>query len=273
MNRISPSLALLFCASAALAQGSAVPPQLQGVEVIERLGDHVPETGRFVDSEGRPFQLADVLHQGKPLILALVYYQCPALCHLVLSGLTRSLHQVGLKLGEDYRVATVSIDPSETARDAAQSKRGHMQALGAEEHTEAWTFATGEEPQIKALAAAAGFQFKYDAPTRQFAHSAVIFVLSPDGKLARYFYGIDYPPRDMRFALVEASHGKVGTTLDRVLMTCFRYDPATRRYGPYVFAFIRLGALSVFFALVALLTILWRQDLKAKRRKERGATV
>jgi protein SCO1/2 len=251
------------------AARSQAPAAVKGVDVLERLGDHLPESAHFVDSEGRPFQLADVLHQGKPVILTLVYYRCPALCSLVLSGLTRSLRDVGLKLGTDYRVLTVSIDPTETPRMAAESKRGHMQALGVDPLTPDWTFATGTEEEIHTLAGAVGFLYTYDEPSKQYAHAAAIFVLSPDGKISRYLYGIDFPTRDMRLALVEASKGKVGTALDRVLLTCFKYDATTRRFEPYVLGFVRIGASLVFVALATLLTLLWRQELKMK--KQRGA--
>ena len=247
-----------------------VPAQMQGVDVIEQLGDRVPEGGQLIDSEGVPFRLRDLLHQGKPVVLTLVYYRCPQLCSLVLSGLTRSLRDSGLQLGRDYRAVTVSIDPSETAREAQEAKRGHLQALGVSPTSPEWRFAIAEEPQIEELARATGFLYKYDPPTKQFAHAAVSFVLSDDGKLSRYLYGIEIPPRDMKLAVVEAGKGKVGTTLDRVLLTCFKYDPAKRSYGPYVMAFIRIGALLVFASLAVLLTVLWRHDLKLKKR--RGAT-
>jgi len=251
------------------AARSQAPTAVKGVDVLERLGDNVPLEAHFVDSEGRPFQLGDVLQKGKPVILTLVYYRCPALCSLVLSGLTRSLRGVDLKLGEDYRVVTVSIDPSETPRMAAESKRGHMQALGVDPLSPGWTFATGTQEQISALAASVGFQYTYDEPSKQYAHAAAIFVLSPDGKISRYLYGIEFPTRDMRMALVEASKGKVGTAIDRVLLTCFKYDSATRRFEPYVLGFVRIGASLVFVALATLLTVLWRQELKMK--KQRGA--
>ena len=171
-----------------------VPAQMQGVDVIEQLGDRVPEGGQLIDSEGQPFRLRDVLHQGKPVVLTLVYYRCPQLCSLVLSGLTRSLRDSGLQLGRDYQAVTVSIDPSETAREAQESKRGHLQALGVSPTSPAWRFAIAEEPQIQELARATGFLYKYDPPTKQFAHAAVSFVLSEDGKLSRYLYGIGIPP-------------------------------------------------------------------------------
>jgi protein SCO1 len=251
------------------AARSQAPAAVKGVDVLERLGDSVPLDAHFVDSEGRPFRLGDELQKGKPVILTLVYYRCPALCSLVLSGLTRSLRGVDLKLGEDYRVVTVSIDPTETPRMAAESKRGHMQALGVDPLTPGWTFGTGTEEQIQALARAVGFQYTYDEPSKQYAHAAAIFVLSPDGKISRYLYGIDFPTRDMRMALVEASKGKVGTAIDRVLLTCFKYDAATRRFEPYILGFVRIGASLVFVALATLLAVLWRQELKM--RKQRGA--
>jgi protein SCO1/2 len=262
-------LGVLLAASTAWAQ-IQVPAPMQGVDVIEHLGEHVPEGGRFIDSEGRPVRLSDLLHQGKPVVLSLVYYRCPQLCNLVLSGLTRSLRDSGMKLGRDFQALTVSIDPEETPREAGESKRGHMQALGVSPTTPDWLFTTGEEPQIQELARAAGFLYKYDAASKQFAHTAVVFVLSEDGRLSRYLYGVDYPPRDMKLALVEAGKGKVGTALDRVLLTCFKYDPSRRSYLPYVLAFVRIGALLVFASLVLLLAVLWRQDLKLK--KQRGAT-
>ena len=252
------------------AARSQAPAAVKGVDVLERLGDRVPEQANFVDSEGRPFRLAEVLHQGTPVVLTLVYYRCPALCSLVLSGLTRSLRSVDLKLGEDYRVVTISIDPSETSSQAAESKRGHLQALGVEPLSPAWTFATGNDEDIHALAGSLGFQYSYDEASKQYAHSAAIFVLSPDGKISRYLYGIDFPARDLKMALVEAGKGKVGTALDRVLLTCFKYDATTRRFEPFVLGFVRIGASLCFLALAALLTVLWTQEMKMKKRGARA---
>ena len=269
-----PAELLLLLALATLALPAAadapVPAPLQGVDVIEQLGDRVPEDGRLIDSEGQPFRLSDELHRGTPVVLALVYYRCPQLCSLTLSSLTRALRDSGMKPGRDYRAVVVSIDPRETPRDAAEHKRGHMQALGISPTTPDWRFATAAEPEIRVLAKATGFLYRYDPPSKQYAHPSVAFVLTEDGRLSRYLYGIDYPAQNMKLALVEAGKGKVGTAIDRVLLTCFKYDPATRSYRPYALAFVRLGAVMVFVALVVLLTVLWRYDLKLKKR--RGAT-
>ncbi|MGZ3481450.1 MAG: SCO family protein, partial [Myxococcaceae bacterium] len=170
MNRPG-HITLVLCALLPLSAGAQVnvPAPLQGVDVIEQLGDRVPDEGRLIDSEGQPFRLADELHRGKPVVLALVYYRCPQLCSLVLSSLTRALRGSGMKLGQDFRAVVVSIDPSETPREAAESKRGHMQALGVSPTTADWRFATTTEPVIQALAKATGFTYKYDAPSKQFA--------------------------------------------------------------------------------------------------------
>lgn len=241
---------------------------MQRVDVIEALGERVPLDLHFTDSDGKPFTLAEKLHQARPVVLTLVYYRCPMLCPLVLGGMIKSLTQTHLALGKDYDILTVSIDPNETSAMAHERKRGYLQALGRGEADPHWTFATGDGDSIHALAKAVGYEYTYDAQAKQFAHNAVLMLLSPDGKIARYLYGVEFTPRDLELSLVEASNGKVGTSVDRLLLTCYQYDAAKRRYGPYIFAFIRIGALLVFFALAGLLTLLWRQELKA--RKHRG---
>jgi protein SCO1/2 len=156
----------------------------------------------------------------------------------------------------------VSIDPSESPPLAASRKAGHLQALGeATDHPD-WVFMTGAEEQIRALAKSVGFGYAYDEETKQFAHPAVIFVLTPRGKISRYLYGVEYGPRDLKLALVEASEGRVGTSLDRVLLSCFKYDPALRKYGIYVWGILKGGGLLVFAMLCTLLAVLWRRELK-----------
>src|SRR5262249_1153335 len=183
-------------------------------------------------------------------------------CNLVLSGTVSALRGSGLKLGRDYSAITLSIDPSETPRQAAERKRGHLQALGESPSDPAWIFSTGAQAQIRALASSVGFGYTYDEPTRQFAHPAVVFVLTPEGNISRYLYGLGSSPRDIKLALVEAAGGRVGTSLDRVLLSCFKYDPSLRRYGLYVSGILRGGALLVFAMLSSLLLILWRREVK-----------
>jgi len=184
------------------------------------------------------------------------------LCNLVISGTVNAIKASGLKLGRDFLALTVSIDPTETSPLAAERKAGHLQSLGEATSDPSWAFATGAADQIRTLAKSVGFGYSYDEDTKQYAHAAVIFVLTPAGKISRYLYGIEYGPRDLKLALVEAGNGKVGTSLDRILLSCFKYDPALRRYGFYVWGILKGGALMVFAMLSTLLAVLWRRELK-----------
>jgi len=252
-------LALPFKDPPELDRDTAAPPQ--GVNVVERLGERVPLDLSFTDWRGQPMTLAQATG-GKPAVLVLAYYRCPALCNLVLAGTARALRETGLESGRDYQAVTVSINPSEGPPEAAERRRGYLQAMGRSDLSGEWPFLVGQEPAIRALAEAVGFGYRYDAQLKQFAHVAVTMVLTPDGTVSRYWYGLSYPPRDLRLSLVEASGGRVGTTLDRVLLTCFQYDPASRRYGWVVTAIMKGGALLVFAALATLLGALWRRELK-----------
>lgn len=255
-------LAIAALAAAAPADRGDPPPVLESVEVTERLGELVPEDLVFQDSSGASVRLKDQLHRARPVVLSLNYYGCPMLCGLMLSGMSKALRGTGLRLGEDYFAFTLSVDPRETSYLAAERKRGYLQALGEPSAAAGWTFATGQNPEIQRLAEAVGFGYAYDPSTDQYAHPAVIMVLTASGKISRYLYGFEYPPRDLKLALVEAGGEKVGTSLDRVLLRCFKYDPALRRYGLYVTGILKGGALLVFAALAALLAFLWRRELK-----------
>jgi protein SCO1 len=239
----------------------------ESVDVVERLGEQVPARLGFYDSFHNQVALKDFLGQGKPAALTLVYFECPMLCSLVLKGLIQGLNRTGLQLGKDYQGITVSFDPKDTPRSAAEAQRGYLAGLKGLERARAqdWPFLTGGEGNARALAEALGFKYRYDEPTRQFAHPAVVFVLTPEGRISRYLYGIEFPSRDLRLALVEASGGKVGTSFDRVLLKCFRYDPGTGRYRLYATNFVRGGALLAGLGLFAGLALLWRQEWKRRR--------
>jgi protein SCO1/2 len=263
-NGLYSSLIVVLLASGAQADVPP-PPAVQQVSVTEKLGQPIPQGLSFVDSNGKRFQLKDVLAGGKPVLLTLVYYDCPMLCSLVMGGTVSALTKSGLKLGQDYRALTVSVDPNETSDLARTKKRGYLQSLGYPETDPNWVFATGDKPEIDELADAVGFGYQYDGASKQYAHDAVIMFLSPEGKMMRYLYGVTFQPQDVKLALVEASHGKVGTSLDRVLLTCFQYDPATHRYGLFISLFVRIGATLVLLSLITLLFILFRYDKKMKR--------
>ena len=261
--------ASLFAAVAGTAKEDPPPSRpgvdLQQVGVVEHLDAQIPENLEFVDEGGRPVRIGQYLRGDKPVVLSLVYFQCPVLCNLVISGIGQALKQTGLTPNEDYRAVTVSIDPTEGPALASERKHGHLQAVGLDPDKTDWAFLTGREDQIRALANAVGFQYAYDAQLKQYAHAAVFFLLTPEGKVSRYVYGVRFPPRDLRLALVEASAGRVGTSFDRVLLTCYRYDPASRRYGFYVNAFFRIGGGLVFVALASMLVVLWRRELRGPR--------
>lgn len=266
------SLSLSFAAPAraesdvTLAPGTALPPAAREVDIDEHLGRPLDKALRFTDAQSKGVQLGEYLSDGKPVVLVLAYYQCPMLCGLVLKGLTDELKHVGLDLGEQYRALTISFDPRDRPEAARQKQASTLSGLGQPDRATAWPFLVSDETESQALADALGFRFAYDPRTDQYAHPAVVFVLTPDGRISRYLYGVSFPARDLRLALVEASQGKIGTIVDRVLLTCYRYDPATRRYGPYILGFIRIGALAILIIITAMLGIFWRGE--RRRQKE-----
>jgi protein SCO1/2 len=240
---------------------SDAPPQVRGVDVVEHLGELVSLEAQFTDSSGKPVRLRDVLPRTRPVLLTLVYYNCPMLCNLVINEQIRTMRELGLELGKDYEAVTVSIDPKDTPAQSLERRRRHLQSMGLPE-TAPWHFLTGTEENIHQLADAVGFKYAYDAETKQFVHPAVVHVLTPEGAVSRYLYGTSFRPQDMKLALLEAAGGRVGTSFDRIVLTCFKYDTATRRYGFYIFGFLRIGALMVFAALATMLAYYWRRELK-----------
>jgi protein SCO1/2 len=249
-------------APAAVPAEGSLPPALQGVEIVERLGERVPADAVFTGPEGKALRLGDLLGRGQPVVVSLVYYNCPMLCGLVLGGLSRAMRQTGLELGKDYQAITISFDPRETTPLARERQRGYLQALGRPEAAAHWPFVTGTEPEIGKVASAVGFRYAYDERTRQYAHAAAIFVLTAEGRVSRYLYGVEFPARDLRLALVEAGQGRVGTSFDKLLLTCYRYDPSSRRYEPYVMGFVRVASLAVLGGLAFALAVFWRREVK-----------
>ncbi|QRK09264.1 SCO family protein [Archangium violaceum] len=240
---------------------SDTPPQMRGVDVEEHLGELAPLEARFTDAFGKSVRLRDVLPRTRPVLLTLVYYNCPLLCNLVINEQIRTMRELGLELGKDYEAVTVSIDPKDTPAQSLERRRRHLQSMGQPE-TAPWHFLTGTEENIRQLADAVGFKYAYDADTKQYVHPAVVHVLTPEGAISRYLYGTSFRPQDMKLALLEAAGGRVGTSIDRIVLTCFKYDTATRRYGFYIFGFLRIGSLMVFGALATMLAYYWRRELK-----------
>jgi len=240
----------------------SLPPALAGVEIQERLGERIPLDGAFTGADGKRVGLGELFGRGRPVVVSLVYYNCPMLCGLVLGGLARGMREMGLELGKDYDAVTVSFDPRETSGLAAERQRGYLQATGRPDGAAHWAFLTGQEPEIRQLTDAVGFKYAFDEKTKQYAHAAAIFVLTADGRVSRYLYGVEFPARDLRLAVVEAGEGRVGTSFDKLLLTCYRYDAASRRYEPYVVGFIRAAALAVLGGLAVTLAVFWRREVK-----------
>lgn len=221
------------------------PDLLKDVGIDQKLNDEIPLDLKFRDEHGQTVQLAQYFG-SKPVILTLVYYNCPMLCTQVLNGLDRSLKNIPLDIGKDFNVVTVSIDPTERPVLAEAKQAMYTGMYGRPGAAEGWHFLTGDEPEIKALARAVGFRYAYDAQSKQFAHASVVMMLTPEGRMSRYFYGIQYPERDLRLGLIEASQGKISSPVDAILLFCYHYDPHTGKYGLLISRVIQLaGGLTI----------------------------
>jgi protein SCO1/2 len=241
------------------------PPSLQNVGIEQHLNAQVPPDLAFVDDSGRAVKLGDYFG-AKPLILNLVYYNCTMLCGEALAGLSGSMKMVKFDVGNEFDVITVSFNPNETPAIAAAKKQEYLKRYGRPGAAAGWHFLTGSAESINALTKAVGFQYQYDAKINQYAHATAIMVLTPQGRISRYFYGVDYPPKDLRMGLVEASQGKIGNAVDAVLLYCYHYDPATGKYGAIVNNVLQLGAGLTVVLLAAMLFIVLRLDRNAQRR-------
>lgn len=242
------------------------PELLKDVGVDQRLNESIPLGLQFNDEKGKPVELRQFFG-SKPVILSLVYYNCPMLCTQVLNGLERSLKDVSLSLGKDYTVVTVSIDPTERPVLASAKQQLYAGMYGRPGGAQGWHFLTGDEPQIKQLASAVGFRYAYDPDSKQFAHASVIMLLTPEGRISRYFYGITYPSRDLRLGLDDASEGKIGSPVDAVLLFCYHYDPATGKYGVVISHVIQLlGGLTIL-VVGGLILLLSRREHYAMPEK------
>jgi protein SCO1/2 len=238
---------------------------VQEADLEEHLGRDLPRDLVFTDEDGGAFRLSDAFDGERPVVLVLAYYRCPMLCGLVLRGLVDGINQLPYTLGVDYRAITVSIDPRDTPAAARAKRKNVLAAVARPGAPGGWPFLTGEPGAIGTLADAVGFRFAYDARTDQFAHPAAAIVLTPQGRVSRYLYGVSPSARDLRLALVEAGQGKTGTIVDRILMTCYHYDPTSRAYGPYILGFIRLGGVLILGAVGGTVLALFRREARQRR--------
>ncbi|HWR83690.1 MAG TPA: SCO family protein [Candidatus Deferrimicrobium sp.] len=242
-------------------------PELQGVDVVEHLGQTIPLNLTFTDDAGRTVTLGDYFANHTPVLLTLGYYECPMLCNLVLNGVIEASKKLSWRPGQEYRIVTVSIDPLETSELAAAKKRNYIEKLGIAGADAGWAFLVGDESQSRALADAVGFRYVYDSTSGQYAHPAVIMLMSPDGKITRYLYGISFSERDLRLALFEASEGKIGSTLDRIILSCYHYDPNAKGYVLFATKLMRLGGAASLFVITVTLGTLWLRERRRLRRR------
>ena len=240
------------------------PADLANVGIDQRLDQQVPLDLQFKDETGRTVKLGDYFHAGRPVILNLVYYTCPMLCGEELAGEASALGVLRFTPGNEYEVVSVSFNPDETPKDAAEKKQVYIARLN--EHLEhktngdGWHFLTGEQANIKQLADAAGFHYRRDPRTGQFIHAAAIMIVTPTGKIAQYYYGVEFSPKDIRLGLIEASQDKIGTLVDQVVLYCYHYDPKTGRYGAVVTNIIRVAGAATMLVLGGFLIVMFRRE-------------
>ena len=238
---------------------SNVPPQLVDVTFEQRLDQRLPLDARFRDESGTSVALGEYFGK-KPVLLAFVYYECPMLCTQVMNGISTALKVMAFTPGSEFEVVLVSFDPRDTPASAANKKRAHLEHWGTRETAQGWHLLTGDEASIRRVASAAGFSYRWDEGSAQFAHVSGILVLTPDGRLSRYFYGIEYSPKELRMALVESGEGRIGSAVDQLLLYCYHYDPTTGRYGVVVMNLVRLGGAVTVVLLVGFILLMRRRE-------------
>jgi protein SCO1/2 len=243
---------------------NAKPGLLSQIGIDQRLNQRVPLDLMFKDETGRDVRLGEFFGQ-RPVVLAMVYYECPMLCTQVLNGAVSALSILKFDVGKEYDVIAVSINPKETPRLAAEKKRAYLERYKRPQTAAGWHFLTGEEQNIRKLADAVGFRYAYDPEIQQYAHGAGIEILTPQGVLSKYFYGIEFSPRDLRFGLIEASEQRIGTPIDTALMLCYHYDPATGKYGAAAIDAIRIGGVATLLALLSFMFISLRRERASSR--------
>ncbi|HXF42797.1 MAG TPA: SCO family protein [Pyrinomonadaceae bacterium] len=244
---------------------AGLPDALKEVGIEQKLGNTLPLDATFQDEKGNSVKLGDYFKSGRPVILALVYYECPMLCNQVLNGLVGSLKGINLDAGKDFDVLAVSFDANEYGKTelAANKKASYLENYQRPGTENGWHFLTGSQQSIDQITGAAGFHYKWDEKTNQFAHASAIIIVNPDGRISHYFYGIDYLPKDVKLGLIEASDNKIGTAADQLLLYCYHYDPATGKYGFAILNAIRLGGILTLLTLGAMVFIFWQRGRKS----------
>jgi len=268
------TVALLLAAAASRAQmapdnvgqtSNGLPTILQGVGFRPELNAQMPLDTPFKDEAGKDVRLGDYFHSQKPVVVAFVYYGCPMMCTQLEQGVVGALRMLSFNPARDYEVVFISFDDRDTAQMAAEKKATAMNKFRRPETATGWHFLTGSKESIAAATNAANFHFNFDAKNNLFAHASGLLLLTPDGHISRYFYGVEFPARDVRLGLVDASAGKIGTPVDRVLLYCFEYDPTTARYSATILGIVRLGGILTIATMIVAFLIFRRRDVAAAR--------
>lgn len=262
--------ALVTATSVAGAQINVTPRELETIGVDEHLGARVPLDARFLDHRGHATTLGRYFDGRRPVVLNLVYHRCTMLCSMVLNGVIRSLKATPWSVGDQYDVVTVSIDPRDRPEVASAKRERVLEAYGRPTAERGWHFLVGAENDSRRVADAVGFRYRFDRASDQYAHPAVTVLLTPDGRVARYLYGIDYPPTDVRVGLLEASEGRQVSTVEKLILYCYHYDPQGKKYALVAMNVMKLGGAATMLGLGGLLTVLWSRE--RKRRTSAPAT-
>ncbi|CAN5519249.1 SCO family protein [soil metagenome] len=243
---------------------TGMPDALKTIGIDQKLGAQLPLDTEFKDEDGKAVKLGDYFNTKRPVIVAFVYYECPMLCNQVLNGLTGSLKGISFDAGKDFDVLAISFDARENDKpDLAKNKKAsYIERYGRVGSEKGWHFLTGTEDSIQKVTSAAGFNFKWDEKSSQFAHAAGVMIANPDGKLSRYYYGIDYSPKDIKFGLMDSAENKVGSTAEQLILYCFHYDPATGKYGLAILNVMRLGGIATLLGLGTMALVFWRRNKK-----------
>ena len=250
------------------SQGTSngLPEALQKVGIEQKLGESLPLEAEFKDEDGKSVKLGDYFAKGRPVVLALVYFECPMLCNQVLNGMTGSMKGISLDAGKDFEVVAISFDARENDKpDLGKNKKAsYLERYGRPGTEKGFHFLTGTQSSIDAVTKAAGFNYEWDEKSNQFAHASAIMIVNPDGKLSRYLYGIDYSPKDLKFGIIESADNKVGSAADQLLLYCYHYDPATGKYGFAVLSAMRMGGILTLLGLGAMGFVFWRRNKKVR---------
>ena len=272
MNTARTALVLIlaFAPVAIGAAGTALrPPNLDGIGIEQRLNAQVPLETVFRDEHGSAVSLQTYFHE-KPVLLAPVYFSCPMLCSQILSGVVAGLRPLSLKPGRDFEIVALSFDPADTPQTATAKRDQYSHSYSRKAGINGWHFLTGSQAAITSVMQAIGFHYRWDAVHKMFIHASGIMLLTPHGRVARYLYGVEYEPKDLKLGLIESSNNRIGSPVDQILLFCYHYDPKTGKYGAVVLNVLRMAAISTVIALGLALFFFWRRELRGERHSWQG---